>query len=98
MTKVYCSILKTVVFKNFVPKHGLIGLNNLKPVPLASQFCTQIPESCSNLNSIVFVHFCCWIGIHTSFSEESKNVEGASKLKNKFSDAMPDNTGSSLEQ
>jgi hypothetical protein len=23
MTKVYCSILKTVVFKNFVPKQGL---------------------------------------------------------------------------
>jgi hypothetical protein len=25
MTKVYCSISKTVVFKNFVPKQGLIG-------------------------------------------------------------------------
>jgi hypothetical protein len=26
MTKVYCSISKTVVFKNFVPKHGLKGV------------------------------------------------------------------------
>jgi hypothetical protein len=29
MTKVYCSISKTVVFKNFVPKQGLICLELL---------------------------------------------------------------------
>jgi hypothetical protein len=36
MTKVYCSVLKTVVFKNFVPKQGL-SLIKYRPNKKTSQ-------------------------------------------------------------
>jgi hypothetical protein len=40
MTKVYCSISKTVVFKNFVPKQGLIVQPPFAKVPW--QYCLNI--------------------------------------------------------